>query len=213
MLQLKSQLPSDPLEVSLDLPRTGQSCLNMRQNILRSNMLQKIRTRDKARWLVTRSAEKQRFACFVQAIGELLECVDASCVERCHIPKAQDHYVSKRLQTPGRLCKLLGCPEEKRPMDAENRYVGGNVLVLKNVRLSVCQVFLRDRRNSRRLRDTVDIEEWRQRHPDSHRYRQIGEDGQGKRCEPNGNIGLRQAKDRSYLPPLPHVVGHHEQDR
>jgi hypothetical protein len=42
MFQLKSQFPADPREVSLDFLRTGQSCLNMRQNILRSNVLQKI---------------------------------------------------------------------------------------------------------------------------------------------------------------------------
>ena len=42
MLQFKSQLPADSLKVSLDFPRASESCLNVRQNILSPNMLQKI---------------------------------------------------------------------------------------------------------------------------------------------------------------------------
>jgi hypothetical protein len=42
MLQLKSQLPADPREISLDFPRASESCLNVRQNIFSSNVLQKI---------------------------------------------------------------------------------------------------------------------------------------------------------------------------
>jgi hypothetical protein len=36
--------------------------------------------------LIPRTAKKKRFASFVQTIRELLECVDASGVERRHIP-------------------------------------------------------------------------------------------------------------------------------
>lgn len=42
MFQFKSQLPAHPREVSLNFPRASECCLNMRQNIFSSNMLQKI---------------------------------------------------------------------------------------------------------------------------------------------------------------------------
>ena len=42
MLQLKSQLPADSCEVSLNLPRASQSRLNVRQYILSSHVFQKI---------------------------------------------------------------------------------------------------------------------------------------------------------------------------
>jgi hypothetical protein len=42
MLQFKSQLQANPLEISLYLSCTRQCCLNMRQDVLRSNTLQKI---------------------------------------------------------------------------------------------------------------------------------------------------------------------------
>jgi hypothetical protein len=47
------------------------------------------------------------------------------------VPKAQDHDISKWLQIPNRLRKLLACPEKKWPMNAENGDVGRNVLVLE----------------------------------------------------------------------------------
>ncbi len=59
----------------------------MRQNIFNSNMFQKVRTRDESRRLISRTAKKKRFACFTQTIGELLQRVDARCVERRHITK------------------------------------------------------------------------------------------------------------------------------
>ena len=62
MLQLKSQLPSDPREVSLDFLRASESCPDVRQNILGSNMFQEIGARDKPRWLIPRTAEQKRFA-------------------------------------------------------------------------------------------------------------------------------------------------------
>lgn len=41
MIQLKSQFPANPREVSLDFSRTSESCLNVWQNILGTNVLQK----------------------------------------------------------------------------------------------------------------------------------------------------------------------------
>ena len=37
--------------------------------------------------------------------------------------------------------------------------------------------------------------------------------GESKGGKPNGDIRLRQAKDGADLPPLAHVVSHHEQNR
>jgi hypothetical protein len=57
MLQFKSQLPADSPEVSLNFSRASESCLNVRQNILTSNVFQKIGTRDKPRRLLSRATE------------------------------------------------------------------------------------------------------------------------------------------------------------
>ena len=98
MLQFKSQFQANALEISLYFSCTRQCCLNMRQDVLGSNMLQKIGARDKSRWLIPRAAQKQSLAGLTQSIGELLQGMDAGCVESGHIPKAQDHDVCKRLQ-------------------------------------------------------------------------------------------------------------------
>src|SRR5579871_1249852 len=154
-------------------------------------MFQKIGACDKPRWLISRAAEKKCFAGFAETIGELLQCVDAGCVKRSHIPKAQDHNISKWPQISGRFCKLLRCREKKWSVNTENGDIGGNVLVLENMRLPIFQIFACDWRNRRRLRDAIDIEERCQRHADSYGHREVGENSQSKGRKPNGNIGLR----------------------
>src|SRR5258705_9228518 len=89
MLQFESQLPADPREVSLYLPRAGQGCLNMRQYILITDMLAKVGLRDESRRLIPRTAKQKRLACFAETIRELLKRVHAGGVKRCHIAKAQ----------------------------------------------------------------------------------------------------------------------------
>ena len=147
MFQLASQLPADPCEVSLNLSRASQSCLNMRKHILSSYVFQKVRARDELRRLIARATKQKRLACFMQAIGELLKSVDTGRVERSRIPKAQYHHVSKLPQVFSSFRELLGRSEEKRAMNAENGHVRGNVLVLQDVRLPILQVFARDRRD------------------------------------------------------------------
>jgi hypothetical protein len=56
MLQLKGQLPADPHEVCLYLPRAGQGCLNMRQYVLITHTLAKVGSRDESRRLIPGTA-------------------------------------------------------------------------------------------------------------------------------------------------------------
>ena len=149
----------------------------------------------------------------MQAFGTLLKGVDACYVECRHVAKTQYYHVPKPSQVLGGLRQLFGCPKEKRTVNAEDGHVRGNVLVLEDVRLPILQVFARDRLDGRRFSDAVDIEKCCQGHPNSYGYGQVSENGQGECREPDGNVSLRQAKDCANLPPLPHVVGHHEQDR
>ena len=90
----------------------------MRQHILSSHMFQKDRARDELRRLISRAAKQKRFACPMQAIGELLKGVDTGCIERCHIVKTQDHHVPKLRQVFGGFRELLDRSEEKRTMNA-----------------------------------------------------------------------------------------------
>ena len=59
----------------------------------------------------------------------------------------------------------------------------------------------------------MDIEKRGEGHADSYSHIQVSKHSKEKSRDPNGNIGFRQAKDRADLPPLSHVVSHHEQNR
>ncbi len=60
VFQLTCQLPADPCEVSLNLSRASQSCLNMRKHILSSDMFQKVRACDELQRLIARATKQKR---------------------------------------------------------------------------------------------------------------------------------------------------------
>jgi hypothetical protein len=106
------------------------------------------RARDRAAWtvddvagLVARSAEEEGAAGLVQASVELLKGVDAGGVEGGHIAEAEDDDIAEGVQIAGGFGELFCRAEEERSVDAEDADVGGNLFVLKNMRLSVAQVF------------------------------------------------------------------------
>ena len=213
MLQLQSHLPADPFKVSLDLPCASQCRLNMRQHILSSHMLQKVRARDKSGRLISRAAQQKRLACFMQAIGELL---------KSWMPVASSAVILRRRRittSPNTVRSLVASasfsvvPKRNGPWIRRMVTFEGMSLSCRMCACPSSQVLARDWLDGRRLRDAVDIEERRKRHADPHRYSQVREDRQSKRRKPDGNVGLRQTKDGADLPPLPHVVGHHEQHR
>ena len=59
----------------------------------------------------------------------------------------------------------------------------------------------------------ADEQQRREDHPDLHRHREVGEDGQREGDEPDGDVGATQLEQLGDLPPLAHVPGDHHQDR
>ncbi len=144
MLEVDSQLVADPHEVSLDLPRAGERCLDMRQHIFSAHMFEKAGLRDEPRRLIPRAAKQKRLTCPVQTVRELLDSMDTRCVKRRHIAEAQDDHVAKRTEVLGGLCQFLRRPEEERAMNAKDGHIGRDILVLQNVRLPVSQILPRN---------------------------------------------------------------------
>src|SRR6202034_1110723 len=99
------------------------------------------------------------------------------------------------------------------PVNAQNGYVRGNILVLENVCLTILQIFGGDSFHGRSLGNAVDIEERSKSHTDTYGYGQVGQYSQSKRCDPDGDVGFRQTNNSSNFPPLSHVVSHDEQHR
>ena len=74
-------------------------------------------------------------------------------------------------------------------------------------------VLRRHLRHRRRLRHLADEQQRRQHHADFDRHRQVGEDGQRERHQPDADVGLVSFSSSRDLAPLAHVAGDHQQDR
>jgi len=90
MLELESEVMADAFEVSLELSRAREGGLNVRHHVFGAHMVQKVRLRHEPSRLFARAAEQERFAHAAKTVRELFEGVDAGCIERGHIAKAQD---------------------------------------------------------------------------------------------------------------------------
>ena len=109
--------------------------------------------------------------------------------------------------------QLVGGPEQKWSVNAQDGDVAGNLLVLEDVRPSASDVVLGDARNGRRGRDASDEHQRRDDHAGLDGDRQIREHRQGKRPQPHNAIRPAMLPELRDLAPLAHVVGHDEQDR
>src|SRR5579863_9279452 len=145
VLQVECQLVPNPGEVLLDFSRAGEGLLHVGQNIFRADALEKFRSREKLRRLIARATHEEYFARFVQTLREAFECVDSGGIERRHITEAQDDNVAKMTEVARSFGQLLGGSEEEWPVDAEDRHIGGDVLILQDVGLPVAEVVTRDR--------------------------------------------------------------------
>ncbi len=69
----------------------------------------------------------------MEAIGELLEGVNAGRVERGHVAQAEDDDLVELSEVFGGFGELFGCAEEEGAVDAKDGDVGGDVFVLQDV--------------------------------------------------------------------------------
>ena len=133
-------------------------------------------------------------------------------VDRRHVAQAEDHDRRQFIDPVDHALKFVGRAEEKRAVDAKNRHVVGNVLVLEDVHAAFFQVFGRHLIDGRRARHAPDVEQRGENHPDFDGDREVGEDGQRKRRHPDGDVGLGLTQQHRNLVPLTHVRRDDEQD-
>jgi hypothetical protein len=135
----------------------------------------KPRPRHHVRRLLPGAAQRQRPPGVVQGVGELLDRVQPGAVDRRHVAQAQDDDRRQRVDMIDDQPQLVGRPEEKRSVNAEDLHVGRNGLVLEDVHVPFPHVLVGHRRDRGGLRDAVDEEQGRQHHADADRDRQVGE--------------------------------------
>jgi len=95
----------------------------------------------------------------MQAVGQLFQRMDAGRIDSCHVAQPKNHNILEVMKVPGRFHQFFRRSKEKRAMNAQDRYIRGDVLVLKDVRLAIFQVFRGHSGNSRCLRDAVDVKQ------------------------------------------------------
>jgi len=93
-------------------------------------------------------------------------------------------------------------------MNAENRGVAGDVLILQSMHPSVLNVIVGYLRDSRGACHSRDEEQRRQDHPGLDGHRQIRKHGQPKRYQPHADVSPGQSQQLRNLTPLTHVVRH-----
>jgi len=161
----------------------------VREDVLRPDVAgQFVRAREKAQRLVPRAAEQQDPTARTQPVRQVLDRIQPCPVERRHVPQAQDDDRRKRLDVGCRFDQLLGRPEQKRAVDAQDGDVGRNLAPGQLVYGALLDIFVRYRRDGRCLSDPADIEQRGQHHSYLDRDRQVRDHGQEERHTPYGDL-------------------------
>src|ERR1700685_3278349 len=112
-------------------------------NILPSEMAVKSRLLHALRWLFSSSAKNEFSSRFVHLVGEFLQCLKASGIDRSHVSEPEDNDGWKLVQTRNNRVEFVCCAEEKGPMDSEDADVGGDFFVLQDMNVTLSNVFRR----------------------------------------------------------------------
>jgi len=104
----------------------------------------KLRLAHRAGRLCRRAANHQRPSLLPQILGQLFDRAQAGPINGGHVPAAQDDNRRQRLRLCRDVVELVGRSKQKRPVDAKDRDVIGNRLVLQDVRPPRLDVFRRD---------------------------------------------------------------------
>lgn len=74
------------------------------------------------RWLFSSSAKNELSPGFVALIGEFLQCLQASGIDRRHVPEPQDNDGWKLVQTRNYHVEFVCCAEEEGIEEFKQRY-------------------------------------------------------------------------------------------
>ena len=110
-------------------------------NILPSEMAVKSRLLHPLRWLFPGSAKNEFSSRFVHLVGEFLQCLKASGIDRRHVPEPEDNDGWKLVQTRNNRVEFVCCAEEEGAMDSEDADIGRNFFVLQNMDVTLSDVF------------------------------------------------------------------------
>ena len=193
-------------------PAPGPGSLDVRAHVLRARHLDETRLLHHGLRLLPRAAEYRGPTRRPQPQRQIFERAQAGGVDRRHVAQPKDHDGRQLVDPIGDALQLVGGAEEERTVDAEDRHVVGDVLVLQDVHPAILQVLRRHLVHRRRTRHAPDVEERGEHHPDLDGDREVGKHSQRERGEPHAHVGLRLAQQQRYLVPLTHVRRDDEED-
>ena len=107
---------------------------------------------------------------------------------------------------------FVGGSKQEWAVDAEDRSIVGDILVLEYVHAAILDILVSDLRDGGGRGDTANEEQRGQNHSGFDGNGEVGEDGESEGDEPDADVGLRQFQQLRNLAPLSHVVGDDHQD-
>ena len=112
-------------------------------NILRSEVAVESCLLHTLRRLLSGSAKNELPSRIVDLVCEFLQCLQASGIDRRHVPESQDNDGWKLVQTRNNRVEFVCCPEKEGTMDSEDADVGGDFFVLQDVNMTLSNVLRR----------------------------------------------------------------------
>src|ERR1700728_1881838 len=149
----------------------------------------------------------------MEAIGELLEGVQAGGVEGSHIAQAEDHNTGKSDEVFGSFLEFLRCSEEKRSVNTEDGDIGRDFFVLQDMRLAIAEVVGCDGFDGGGFGNAIDVEQGGESHADADGNGKIGNDSEGEGDGPDGDVSFGHAEDAADFAPFAHVPRNDEEYR
>ena len=162
--------------------------------------------------LFARAAENQRALAGLQIPGNFFQREQSRCIERSHVAQAQNDHWRQLVHVFGHHGNLVRGAKQKRPVNAKNRRVIGDVFILQDVHAAVFDVVVSDLRNRRSCGDTADEQQRGQNHSRLDCNGKVGEYGERERHQPHADVSPGELEQLRNLAPLAHVVGHNHQD-
>ncbi len=120
-------------------------------------MIHKVGLLQESRWLFSRATNQQRSSPFMQAMGKSFDCMETCRIQRSHVTQTENYCRIEFIQISGRFHQLFCRAEQECPVNAKDRRVGGNLLVLKDMGDAFVEIFVSNGRDRSRFRNTADI--------------------------------------------------------
>ena len=162
----------------VQLFRSLQSFFHAAANIFRPHVLLELSLLHQSRRLFARTAQDESSAGAVHHVRKFFQGLQSGGVDCGHIPQAQNHDRRQFLDLREDFFNLVGRTEKKWPVNAENRHLGWDFLVLQDVRVAFANIFLRHLGDSRCRGNLADEHQRSEYHPHLYSNRQIREHGQ-----------------------------------